>query len=282
MKINHKLLLFIIIATSPCFSKSKKQKKSPATKSFPITLDRKKNKSGIPNFRKAHDQFLHYTAASRHGLENLKASASGQLSKADIATLKNKLGVAKLVLFDLRGEPHALSHEGEPFHWKKKINTHDPKVILQEEKKLLAQLAQAKKWRSKQSHATEFEVATAHGIHAHRLPIQAGQVPHDTIVNRMVEVFDTMDKDTGLHIHCRQGNGRASTGFIMYDMYHHAHYVSYADFLARHHALGGVSLADKSKYAPHRTFLKSFHAFCKARKNNPSLTWTSYKKNVAR
>ncbi len=245
-------------------------------------FDRKKSHKSTPNFRKATDQLLSSNTLSTQGLKNLRASASGQLSYEELYALKNKLGVKKLILIDLRQEPHALIC-GQPVHWKHKIIIDNPHKIIALEKKFItmAKKTHITAERTTPNYVQDFvmesDLAHSLGITSLRLPIQAGKIPSDPIIEKLVQIFDSIDDQTWIHFHCRQGNGRATTAIICYDIFCNAHKVSYDDILKRHHALGGVEIAKRSKYAVHNQFLKKFYGYAKGRKQNPHLSWTAYK-----
>jgi hypothetical protein len=245
--------------------------------SIHVTYDRKGSKKELPNFRIAHDAFHKNTTstASRIGLVDLHASASGQLTPKEIATLKDKVGAKELILIDLRREQHAFVN-GISVHWKDKLRENQFIKEITKHHRLISAKRKDLHISENSIITTEAAVAQQHGIIPKRFPTASGEIPSDTLINAFVELIETFDSDTWVHFHCRQGNGRATTYFIMYDMLHNADKVSFEDIIGRHYALGGAEIGTKSKYAAHRKMLKKFYVFAKNKMNQPSLTWQAF------
>jgi protein tyrosine phosphatase (PTP) superfamily phosphohydrolase (DUF442 family) len=277
------ICLFITVYSCPALTAVKKDNK----KSLSIRHDRKTSGESLPHFRSSKDSYKNSGKhqLARTGLDELNASASGQLSVAEIRSLRKKTSAKNLVLVDLRQEFHAFL-DGAPVQIKKGPKAHLPDDVISREKQYIAQLLSEARLATKNIKRTEtslnmvsseLETAQKHGIKSVRLPVAAGQVPSHAIVDSFVTLVDNLDDDAWIHFHCKQGNGRATTGFIMYDMLRNAHKVDRDTIIKRHAALGGADIEKKPKYAEHRKFLASFYNFARAKHAQPSLIWSRFK-----
>jgi hypothetical protein len=85
-------------------------------------------------------------------------------------------------------------------------------------------------------------VAIELGLEYLRLPTTDHVRPRDSEVDEFVRFALDLAPGTWLHFHCRGGDGRTTTFFVMHDIMHNAPEVSVEDILKRQHLLGGSEL----------------------------------------
>ena len=256
---------------------------------IPIIFDRKERSNKIPHFRAAQSPFQYKgnPLPTRNGLDQLSVSASGQLSEHDIRALKDSLtSDNKLIIIDLRWERHGFLN-GEPISWNIDGRVNNMEELLQLERKTLAGLIKERELivsdRTGPVYTiptkillTEREVTHKFGVESKRFPTKNLRVPSDEIIDQYVDFVHGLDSHSWVHLHCREGAGRATTYMIMYDMLHNADKIPKEEIILRHYLLGGANIAKYDRYSDFQHFLDEFYRFSKKRLRNKSLSWSKF------
>ncbi len=256
---------------------------------IPIIFDRKERSNKIPHFRAAQSPFQYKgnPLPTRNGLDQLSVSASGQLSEHDIRALKDSLtSDNKLIIIDLRWERHGFLN-GEPISWNIDGRVNNMEELLQLERKTLAGLIKERELivsdRTGPVYTiptkillTEREVANKYGVESKRFPTKNLRVPSDEIIDQYVDFVHGLDPHSWVHLHCREGTGRATTYMIMFDMLHNGDEIPKEEIILRHYLLGGANIAKYDRYSDFQHFLDEFYRFSKKRLRNKSLSWSKF------
>ena len=255
------------------------------------------------NFRMPTDPFKEKAdrLPTRMGLENLRASASGQFLNTSLVLMLNKLPQdKKVIVIDLREESHGYVNSW-PIAWRLENSTwtnmgRTLEQIEQDESLRLAKIKQDKKvildpysksmelniW----SATTEKELLKNFNLDYLRLPITENHAPTPACVDQIVELIRTLPADKWLHIHCHGGRGRTTTFLVMYDIMLNGHKVSLEDIMLRQKLLGGSDILKEPVYHDYRhvplearlLFLKKFYEY--ATKNDLSkVKYSTWLKN---
>jgi len=264
------------------------------------------------HFRSCTDP-LHFsgleTLPNLKGLEELRASGSGQFSKKSLKALLQRLGnPLRCTVVDLRQESHGFINGMavswySPKDWGNSGKTLDQiirdedarlKEALREQHVIIYQVLSKtpddaianKKAISTEvkSVATEKEVTTAASIEYIRIPVADHTRPSDVEVDQFVAFIRDLPANAWLHFHCAAGAGRTTTFMVMYDMARNAKQVSLEDILERQWLLGGIELSKlpnishwKYDLAVDRiAFLKKFYNYCHDNRNGFRDSWSDY------
>ena len=109
--------------------------------------------------------------------------------------------------------------------------------------------------------------------------------PRDSEVDEFVRFALGLAPGTWLHFHCRGGDGRTTTFFVMHDIMHNAPEVSVEDILKRQHLLGGSELGKLPPlenfgypFADERVkFVSHFYNYvCAAKPQRYAMTWSAW------
>lgn len=220
-----------------------------------------------PRFRTCEDACPQQGALPRQGLDNLRMSGSAQFSQSGLCAILKRVSERPLCIVDLRQEFHGFLN-GNAVSWfvnKNWINRNKPNCeIAQQEKFLFKQLQGMKRIPVTQiqrkssdggilqsSQKTfplsqaieEREVVEACGIGYFRLYLTDHMAPTMQEIERFLAFYQTVPAGTWLHLHCAGGRGRTTSMMSLIDMLHNAKEISFADIIARQHALGGSNLA---------------------------------------
>jgi hypothetical protein len=132
---------------------------------------------------------------------------------------------------------------------------------------------------------TERNVAIELGLEYLRLPTTDHVRPRDSEVDEFVRFALGLAPGTWLHFHCRGGDGRTTTFFVMHDIMHNAPEVSVEDILNRQHLLGGSELGKLPlpenfayPFADERVkFVSHFYNYvCAAKPQRYAMTWSAW------
>ncbi len=231
----------------------------------------KLDKAGYVHFRTTQDPFIyhHAEAPSRRGLNSLHASASGQLTKKELISLKNKLGVSSLAVIDLRGELHGFIND-MPVCFKESAYTSikdEQNLFSTKKAKHVVLVEKNQKQRiAVKNMQTEAEIVRSANTEYIRIPIIDHTVIAPEHVQQFLQFYDTLSASTTMHFHCRKGKGRATTLMTMLDMLINSNKVSCDDIIRRQYLIGGAQIDTKLEYDNHRKFFRDFYQFCQARK----------------
>jgi hypothetical protein len=224
------------------------------------------------------------------GLADLQASGSGQFCRDQFYALREVLRGHRVILVDLRQEPHTFLDGGE-FAWGPPAVVGDTRSAGQVER-----IEQA--W-TQRLEAAKFATATAwnYGIFANaqkwepielkldireagaesRLAGEAGWsyfriaapdaiTPRDADLDRFIAfVRDLSRPDAAgvwLHFHCDTGGNRTTLYMTLYDMMRNYTSASRPDIIARQHRLGGIDLLAGANKAERAAFLERFYSYC--------------------
>lgn len=254
------------------------------------------------DFRTANDAFKVTTdkMPSRLGMDKLNLSGSSFFSQLEFVKMLTKLPEDRLVVLDLRLEPHGYL-DGMGVSWYsayKRANWGKSSAELDGiEKELLnstlnasievARLGSDKSILSKDelsvTHAlTEKELTALFGVKYFHIHVADYTNPTDENVEQFLDFYKKLPKDAWLHLHCEAGEGRTTVFMAMVDMLHNAEQVSYDDIMSRQWLIGGQDIrvatsSDPLKrdgYAARAAFTKHFYDYVK--QSHLSISWTEW------
>lgn len=272
-----------------------------------LVLDRSNDCTLPRNFRMCIDNFpkLLVKAPTRQGMDELRASASGQFSENELKMMMEKISQdpSQVIIVDLRQESHGFMN-GMAVSWRTQNGWSNLGKTLNEiERDQASRLQQAiqqgcvlinyTKTQERDFVATinsinvEPEIVQSAGAHYFHLPITDYLKPNDADIDLFLDFIKNIPKRSWLHFHCCAGKGRSSTFFVIYDMLHNAKKVSLSDIFARHALIGGKDFeadfdpkkAWKHEFALERLiFLKKFYQYCQgnADLNQSWSEWSSW------
>lgn len=303
------ILSCLITATGCAYSKSS----CDGTLQSPcVVKDTNDDTKNIKNYR---DAFMIDTAyqGNRTGLSSLWVSASATPSKSNLkAIMKNVTNVSngkvkKVLDIDLREESHGLLNDeaitlNNEHNWINMGKTHQQS--LADEQMWLNSLRQMSKVENVmtpddfkagnfnkgvdvkvKSVASEQEVAEKEGFEYIRLTITDHMGPGNIEVDRFVQLVKNLPSGTWVHVHCRGGEGRATTFMAMYDMLQNADKVSFDEIMKRQASVYPYydlyhtvhKNPDLSYYYEERLkFLKHFYQFANDYRRGYQGNWTTW------
>ena len=259
------------------------------------------------DFRTPNDAFKQSTKdgriPSRVGMDKLNISGSSYYSQLEFAKMLTKLPADRLVVLDLRLEPHGYL-DGMGVSWYsayKRANWGKSSAELEiierdllnstltgpvEVARLDSEKSVASKTELNVTHAlTEKDLATLFGVKYFRIHVADYTKPTDENVDQFLNFYKTLPKDAWLHLHCEAGEGRTTVFMAMVDMLHNAKNVSYDDIMSRQWLIGGQDIRistssdplKKVGYAARAQFTKNFYDYVTQRPND-SMSWTEWAK----
>jgi Inositol hexakisphosphate len=221
------------------------------------------------------------------GLQNLKASGSGQFSEKNFYEIVRHLRISpqQLIVIDLRQESHGFIN-GNPITWTDGNDNYGnlhkkTSAIETDEDQLLRLACHAKQVivNSVENPAkitvqrvnTERAFVETSGSTYIRLPVTDHHRPSDQVTDQFVDLVRNLPGDRWLHFHCKAGKGRTTTFLTLLDMMKNAKQVSLSDILARQQLLGGSNLneipkmvGEKKRAAIERLeFVQRFYQYCR-------------------
>lgn len=225
------------------------------------------------------------------GLADLHASGSGQFCRDQFYALREMLAGRRVILVDLRQEPHAFL-DGGAFAWGPPAVVGDTRSAGQVERveqawmQLLAAqkfttsttwnygiFADAKHWESIElkldirDAGVESRLVKEAGWSYFRIAAPDAITPRDADLDRLVSLVRDLsrptDADIWLHFHCDTGGNRTTLYMTLYDMMRNYVNASRPDIIARQHLLGGIdpALAGPAR-AERAAFLERFYSYC--------------------
>jgi hypothetical protein len=259
------------------------------------------------DFRTPNDVFKRSTKdgkmPSRLGMDKLNLSGSSYYSQLEFAKMLTKLPQDRLVILDLRLEPHGYL-DGIGVSWYsayKRANWGKSSAELEiiernllnstltgpvEVARLDSEKSVASKTELNVTHAlTEGDLAALFGVKYFRIHVADYTKPTDENVDQFLNFYKKLPKDAWLHLHCEAGEGRTTVFMAMVDMLHNAKDVSYDDIMSRQWLIGGQDIRistssdplKKVGYADRAAFTKHFYDYVTQRPND-SMTWTEWAK----
>jgi hypothetical protein len=110
----------------------------------------------------------------------------------------------------------------------------------------------------------------------------------DEQIDELVTFFDTLPKNTWVHIHCTNGAGRTSTALAMLDIMKNAPDVTLDQIVKRQYLLGSVNLFDtevwkggtytKEELENRKKFIENFYVFICERKAGKIQVWSEWQR----
>jgi hypothetical protein len=259
------------------------------------------------DFRIANDAFKQlstdFKVPSRFGMETLNLSGSSYYSQLEFAKMLTKLPQDRLVILDLRLEPHGYL-DGMGVSWYsayKRANWGKSSAELEiiernlldstlagsvEVARLDSEKSVASKTELNVTHAlTEGDLAALFGVKYFRIHVADYTKPTDENVDQFLNFYQKLPKDAWLHLHCEAGEGRTTVFMAMVDMLHNAKDVSYDDIMSRQWLIGGQDIRKSTSkdplkkvgYADRAAFTKHFYDYVTQRPSD-SMTWTEWAK----
>lgn len=183
------------------------------------------------------------SACNTAGLEQLRASGSGQFSPAGLANIIKELAAPALTIVDLRQESHGFVN-GRAVSWQNALNSANrslsEEAVLLEEARLLREAALQECGKDGPALImSEAELVRREKADYVRFFVTDRCRPEDETVDRFISFIQCRPREGWLHFHCLGGSGRTTTFLIMLDMMRHAGDISCGDILHRHKQLGG-------------------------------------------
>lgn len=221
----------------------------------------------LRNFRAMTDPWLNDSRGrepTRHGLENLHASAGGQPSLAALNTLFDKIHAlepnSQVFLLDLRQESHGFANSIPVSYYKEKNSANHGKSLKEIENDELERLnnlrgvettfeplGNSDKLAFKpvtiipRFMETEQNAAEKLGFTYKRIPAADMQFPEPNLVDDFVIFVANLPENAWLHFHCQAGHGRTTTFLVFYDILKNPD-VPLEDICRRQYLLGGSNL----------------------------------------
>ncbi len=197
------------------------------------------------------------------GLDQLKASGSGQFSEKGFSELVKALSLQseQLIICDLRAEYHGLVN-GLPMCWIDKLDSNDffnqtaEEIELDEYRRLELALETGYVWIDQGPEQVEqfawavsqvtTERAFVEGLgHIYvRFPVETGKMPNDQLMDQFVQFVNCLSPDQWLHFHCQAGQQRTVLFLILLDIIKNSHQVSLEDIFTRHQLINGLDWKD--------------------------------------
>lgn len=245
---------------------------------------------------------------SEKGLREMKMSGSSELTYKTMARLKTelqKLHNGPIVIMDLREETHGFVN-GVPMSWyglrdwgnygksyEEVIKDENARIHGLKGKKIVAStLSKEKLPENPQTiivdeAITEKELCERMGLGYFRITATDHIFPTPENVDKFINFYKKMPKNTWLHYHCQAGAGRTTAYMVMQDMMENPD-VPMFDILLRQNMIGGNFTAYTSKgnkkgewkadYYNHKAkYIKLFYKYCqKEAKNNFKTPWSKW------
>lgn len=286
-----------------------------ATKANPcIVQDTKQDLPEIKNFRTVKMILDRYDGNVK-GLEGVWMSGSGAISregwKALAANIKSetKGKVKRMINIDLREESHGFLNGNSinltsEYNWINRGKT--SQQSLADEERWLGHLSTqiqidnvltASQFKSGKfvqgtvvpvvSLESEATLTDKAGFHYFRLAVSDHMAPRDEEVDKFIHLITNLSGDTWIHLHCRGGNGRTTTFFVMYDMLKNADQVSFDEIIKRHASVPPFyNLQEVDRNDPELTpyykdrlvFLHHFYRYAQARLKGYKGSWSTWSK----
>jgi len=224
--------------------------------------------SDVPrNFRMCVDDWaneLRGTEPTRQGLDNLRASASGQPSESSLVTIREKILAicpdAQIFDVDLRQESHGFANS-LPVSWyieKNRANAgKTSREVEADEVERLNNLRGVETTFEPLGNAdknlfkpvtiiprfmtTEREAAEKLDLTYKRFAAADMQFPAPEIVDDFIIFVANLPENAWLHFHCQAGHGRTTTFLVMYDIMKNPN-LPLEEICKRHYLLGGSNL----------------------------------------
>lgn len=205
--------------------------------------------------------------------------------------------VKHMLVIDLRQESHGFLNNRSitlyaPHNWVNQGKTHDEAIDA--ETKWLASIANRQTLVSHkgakivvQQIANENTVAKVIGFDYERLTVPDHTKPADSEVDRFLTIYDQLQPDTWIHLHCRGGAGRASTFLALLLMLKHANTTSFDEIITLiasvppHYDLrvGSANHPEyEERYRERYAFVREFYQFALARFDNQEMTWREWQR----
>lgn len=136
---------------------------------------------------------------------------------------------------------------------------------------------------------SEAKEARKHGFEYVGFKIGSKVASSDDTIDKFVDFFDTVPKNTWIYFHCHHGKGRTSIMLVMADILKNAPKVALQDIIKRQYLLGSVDLFDttpwtKGTYATttlerRKKFIQNFYDFVCQRKSGGIQQWSDWNRH---
>lgn len=273
------------------------------------------------NWRTTNDSYkkkdLHLkNIPSREGLDQLKISGSGEFSKGQFKEIQKTLKDEKLLVLDLREEPHGfVNHLAVSWYGENNAINHSKSLseIEKDETKRLLELAGKKtiklvKWAKTEeifdqsgakpvaiqvpveSTSTEQDFVKSLGNDYFRVPVPDHQKPSAENIDYFIQIYKKIKKDQWVHFHCAAGEGRTTVFMTMFDMMKNCKKISAKEIIERQYLLGGIDLLNSEKLNPKRRkwaeeralFIQRFFDYCQQESPEFKKSWSEWEGDPSR
>lgn len=134
--------------------------------------------------------------------------------------------------------------------------------------------------------SSEEVAATSHGFHYIKLAQHRRELPDNTMIDKLIDLVETLPKDAWLHLHCRGGKGRTTSIMAMIDILKNGKNVPLETIVKRHHLMNGQDLFDttpwtrgtykKEKLQIRKKFIEAFYAYINDPKGYKATSWKQW------
>lgn len=282
---------------------------------YDIISDQPPSDTLPPRFRSPQSLPVELVAElSLKGKYSIRISGSGQFSEGQLAALVHYLQQNyqvkpnKIVVVDLREEPHGfINKEAVTFYYGPLTLKRNQSVataladdwqriqfVMAASYVLIHHITKGKDGmpnnklptiRAVKSVATEQEVAKKLGVQYVRIPVTDHFRPDNHEVDHFINLVNSLDLDSWLHVKCRGGKGRTTTFMVMYDMLKNPT-LNKEDFFKRQVIIGGIDLSKvlllpekewKRNLSMDRTiFLNRFYEYLQASDGYGKYKWSDW------
>ena len=251
-----------------------------------LVFDGKSNKQNQGDYDTLHPHAFRSTATASGpffcgiGLNKLRTSASSQFTVSQIERIvqeviqRENIEPVDIIIIDLRQEPHFFVN-GRPFTI---FTPYLAGYAGQTAEETLSQEGEAKKHFDKADHLyihtvshkaprdrisesevnnipvgklmTEEMLAAQMGVRYVRFSVQDECRPDDATVDRFLELIKTLPVHNWIHFHCRGGQGRTTTFFLMNDILKNHSTLTLQNLIDRQAAMGGKNLSNMNEKDP--------------------------------
>ena len=301
--------LLAVFPAGPCLAQIS-QAKAAISLDGPMLILDSQGEAKLPRNFRATDDALKKTAPggpSTEGLAELRASASGQFSEAELRSMLARLPKGA-VLVDLRQESHGFVSSMAVSWYAERNRANAGKTlaeILDDEKARLREVAASKNvgigilnWSEKERETApeslvmpvkkvfaEAELAPFYGLGYRRIPAPDALAPRDEDVDAFLDLVRGLPRDAWVHFHDNSGQGRATTYLAAYDIWRNAAKASLEDIVRRQLLLGGADLAAEGhagrraqEFKDREAFFRRFYEFSKQCRDDCRKSWTAWQK----